>query len=164
MSECWTGGPADAYLCAVKKPEPEGARGGMDAYLSQVGHASHTIKSNSYTDPSECLTLQRHPGKVVFITSYTVKLCNKMSTNSKFFHRKRGKDTDGLPVAYLWLEAMQLADAGACGGVAAPPYLELGTYHTTRSNATLQHTMRRTPSSQPGRRNIASKSRKFTLL
>lgn len=81
---------------------------------------------------------------------------HKMSTNSKFFHRKRGKDTDGLPVAYLWLCVMQLADAGACGGVAAPPYLELGTYHTTRSNATLQHTMRRTPSSQPGRRNIAT--------
>lgn len=46
MSECWTGGPADAYLCVVKKPEPEGACGGMDAYLSKVGHASHTIKSN----------------------------------------------------------------------------------------------------------------------
>ena len=66
---------------------------------------------------------------------------HKMSTNSKFFTEKNlERITAGLPVAYLWLEAMQLADAGACGGVAAPPYLELGTYHTNPgSNATLQH-------------------------
>ena len=44
MSECWTGGPADAYLCVVKKPEPEGACGGMDAYLSPL--VMHLTQSN----------------------------------------------------------------------------------------------------------------------
>lgn len=116
----------------------------------------------SYTDTSECLTLQRHPGKVVFITSYRVKLCIKCKEIPSF-HRKREKDTDGLPVAYLWLCAMQLADAGACGGVAAPPYLELGTYHTTQQCNIATCYMRRTPSSQPGRKNIATqKAGKFT--
>ena len=102
MSECWTGGPADAYLCVVKKPEPEGACGGMDAYLSPLEVWALTQSNQTgYTDTSECLTLQRHPGKVVFITSYRVKLCIKCKleggVNESLACKGKGKRTNTGP-------------------------------------------------------------------
>ena len=114
-------------------------------HTSKFGRASHTIKSNSY----RCLSVSRYSATLAKLSLPPVTLLclhewKQIPSVPSSLHRKRGKDADGLPVAYLWLCAMQLADAGACGGVAAPPYLEwLQTYHTALASAmlvTLQNT------------------------